>query len=74
MRGGRAAAEGVTGHEKARRQLQVLGDSKPRLKSHKEITQALHTASGDGCLGMKTHQFKQQRGLYAWSGKTKDSR
>ncbi len=42
-----AAAEGVTGHEKARRQRAVLGDTKPRLKSRKEITQQLQTASGE---------------------------
>lgn len=42
-----AAAEGVTGHEKARRQRAVLGDTKPRLKSRKEITLQLQTASGE---------------------------
>lgn len=43
----RAAAEGVTGHEKARRQRAVLGDVKPRLKTRKEITKALQSATGD---------------------------
>lgn len=42
-----AAAEGVTGHEKSRRQRAVLGESKPRLKSRKEITKALESASGE---------------------------
>lgn len=41
------AAEGVTGHEKSRRQRAVLGESKPRLKSRKEITKALESASGE---------------------------
>ncbi|KDF13541.1 hypothetical protein [Citrobacter sp. MGH 55] len=41
------AASGVTGHEKSRRQRQVMGEQKPRLKSRREITQALQTASGD---------------------------
>jgi len=43
----------VTDHEKARRQRQVLGDTKPRLKSRKEITQALHTASGDYAAALR---------------------
>lgn len=42
-----AAAEGVAGHEKSRRQRAVLGESKPRLKSRKEITKALESASGE---------------------------
>jgi ParB family chromosome partitioning protein len=42
-----AATAGTTGHEKARRQRQVLGDKKPRLKTRKEITKALEDASGD---------------------------
>lgn len=42
-----AAAEGVTGHEKARRQRAVLGDAKPRLKTRKEITKALESADGE---------------------------
>lgn len=41
------ATAGTTGHEKARRQRQVLGETKPRLKTRKEITKALETASGD---------------------------
>lgn len=41
------AAEGVTGHEKSRRQRAVLGDVKPRLKTRKEITKALQSATGD---------------------------
>lgn len=43
----KAAAEGVTGHEKARRQRAVLGNTKPRLKTRKEITKALEGASGE---------------------------
>lgn len=41
------AAEGVTGHEKARRQREVLGNAKPRLKTRKEITKALETTQGE---------------------------
>lgn len=33
--------------KKARRQRAVLGETKPRLKSRKEITKALEGASGD---------------------------
>jgi hypothetical protein len=39
-----AATAGTTGHEKARRQRQILGDAKPRLKTRKEITKALESA------------------------------
>ncbi|MBN5232486.1 hypothetical protein JY446_24470 [Serratia marcescens] len=42
-----AATVGTKGHEKARRQRQVIGDAKPRMKSRKEITKALEGASGD---------------------------
>ncbi len=35
-----AATAGTTGHEKARRQRQILGEAKPRLKTRKEITKA----------------------------------
>ncbi|HDK7104283.1 TPA: hypothetical protein M4224_000001, partial [Klebsiella pneumoniae] len=41
------ATAGTTGHEKARRQRQVLGEAKPRIKSRKEITKALEDASGE---------------------------
>lgn len=41
------ATAGITGHEKARRQRQVLGEAKPRIKSRKEITKALEDASGE---------------------------
>lgn len=41
------AAQGVTGHEKSRRQRAVLGDVRPRLKTRKEITKALQSATGD---------------------------
>ncbi len=41
------ATAGTTGHEKARRQRQVLGEAKPRIKSRKEIAKALEDASGE---------------------------
>lgn len=41
------ATAGTKGHEKARRQRQVLGGEKPRLKTRKEITKALEGASGE---------------------------
>ncbi|HGG7341202.1 TPA: ParB/RepB/Spo0J family partition protein [Escherichia coli] len=41
------ATAGTTGHEKARRQRQILGDAKQRLKTRKEITKALEDASGE---------------------------
>lgn len=47
------AAAGVTGHEKARRQRQVLGETKPRMKSRKDITKALETASGDYAVALR---------------------
>ncbi|MCD6615484.1 hypothetical protein LSI99_26355, partial [Klebsiella quasipneumoniae subsp. similipneumoniae] len=43
----KAATAGTTGHEKARRQRQILGEAKPRLKTRKEITKALEGASGE---------------------------
>lgn len=42
-----SATAGTTGHEKARRQRQILGDVKPRLKTRKEITKALESAEGE---------------------------
>ncbi|HBY5947663.1 ParB/RepB/Spo0J family partition protein [Klebsiella pneumoniae] len=42
-----SATAGTTGHEKARRQRAVLGETKPRLKSRKEITKALESAEGE---------------------------
>ncbi|HCI5979343.1 TPA: hypothetical protein NPN83_003625 [Klebsiella variicola subsp. variicola] len=42
-----SATAGTTGHEKARRQRQILGDAKPRLKTRKEITKALESAEGE---------------------------
>lgn len=48
-----AATAGTTGHEKTRRQRQVLGDTKPRLKSRKEITLALQTASGEYAAALR---------------------
>jgi ParB family chromosome partitioning protein len=42
-----AATVGTTGHDKARRQRQVLGEAKPRMKSRKDITRALESAEGE---------------------------
>ncbi|MDK7838615.1 hypothetical protein QP644_26665, partial [Klebsiella pneumoniae] len=42
-----AAIAGATGHERARRQRQILGDANPRLKTRKEIPQALESADGE---------------------------
>lgn len=52
-----AATAGTTGHEKARRQRQILGEAKPRLKTRKEIIKAPNQprvsmqAHFVGCLG-----------------------
>ncbi|MDL4444796.1 ParB/RepB/Spo0J family partition protein [Klebsiella michiganensis] len=43
----KAATAGTTGHEKARRQRQILGDKKPRIKTRKEINKALEAANGE---------------------------
>lgn len=48
-----AATAGTTGHEKARRQRQVLGDKKPRIKTRKEITKALDDASGEYAAALR---------------------
>ncbi len=42
-----SVAQETKGHEKARRQRAVLGEVRPRLKSRKEITAALASATGD---------------------------
>lgn len=47
------ATAGVKGHEKSRRQRQVLGDAKPRVKSRKEITKALDDASGEYAAALR---------------------
>lgn len=47
------ATAGTKGHEKARRQRQVLGDAKPRVKSRKEITKALDDASGEYAAALR---------------------
>ena len=47
------ATAGTTGHEKARRQRAVLGETKPRLKSRKEITKALEGATGDYAAALR---------------------
>ena len=41
------ATAGTKGHEKSRRQRQVIGNAKPRMKSRKEIMKTLEGASGD---------------------------
>ncbi|MHC7187764.1 ParB/RepB/Spo0J family partition protein, partial [Klebsiella pneumoniae] len=41
------ATAGTKGHEKSRRQRQILGEAKPRIKSRKEIAKALEDASGE---------------------------
>ncbi len=41
------ATAGTSGHEKARRQRQVLGEAKPRLKTRKEINKALESAESE---------------------------
>ncbi|WP_343463508.1 hypothetical protein [Pantoea sp.] len=43
----------VKGHERARRQRAVMGESKPRMKSRKEITQALTEANGDYAAALR---------------------
>lgn len=47
------ATAGTNGHEKARRQRQILGEAKPRLKSRKEITKALEGASGEYAAALR---------------------
>ncbi len=47
------ATAGTKGHEKARRQRQVLGEAKPRLKTRKEITKALEGATGDYAAALR---------------------
>lgn len=49
----KAATAGTTGHEKTRRQRQVLGETKPRVKSRKEITKALGDASGEYAAALR---------------------
>ncbi|MHA0949535.1 ParB/RepB/Spo0J family partition protein [Enterobacter ludwigii] len=47
------ATAGTRGHEKSRRQRQVLGEAKPRMKSRKDITSALETASGEYAAALR---------------------
>lgn len=47
------AGEGATGHEKARRQRQVMGTDKPRLKTRREITNALADATGNYAAALR---------------------
>lgn len=47
------ATAGATGHEKSRRQRQVLGEAKPRIKSRKEITKALSEANGEYAAALR---------------------
>ncbi|TQN52790.1 hypothetical protein FLW98_26640 [Raoultella planticola] len=48
-----AATAGTKGREKSRRQRQVLGGEKPRLKTRKEITKAIEGASGDYAAALR---------------------
>ncbi|PRD14017.1 ParB/RepB/Spo0J family partition protein [Pantoea coffeiphila] len=45
--------EEATGHQRARRQREVMGDVKPRIKSRKEINQALCNASGEYAAALR---------------------
>ncbi|WP_437609618.1 ParB/RepB/Spo0J family partition protein [Erwinia sp. V71] len=47
------AGEGATGHDRVRRQREVLGDVKPRLKTRKEITKALNDATGEYAAALR---------------------
>jgi ParB family chromosome partitioning protein len=47
------ATAGAKGHEKTRRQRQILGETKPRVKSRKEITKALGDASGEYAAALR---------------------
>lgn len=47
------ATAGAKGHEKTRRQRQVLGETKQRVKSRKEITKALGDASGEYAAALR---------------------
>lgn len=47
------ATSGVSGHERVRRQREVLGNAKPKLKSRKEITKALVAATGDYAAALR---------------------
>ncbi|EOC9629692.1 ParB N-terminal domain-containing protein [Enterobacter ludwigii] len=49
----KVAIAGTRGHEKSRRQRQVLGEAKPRMKSRKDITSALETASGEYAAALR---------------------
>ncbi|MEI7252381.1 hypothetical protein [Pectobacterium versatile] len=63
------ATSGTSGHERVRRQREVLGGTKPKLKSRKEITKALEGATGDYAsalrwvLGDVSADSHQQEGL-----------
>lgn len=48
-----SATVGTSGHEKSRRQRQILGMPKQRLKSRKEIIKALESASGDYAAALR---------------------
>lgn len=47
------ATAGTVGHEKARRQRQVIGEPRPRLKTRKKIVKALESASGDYAAALR---------------------
>ncbi|HHA2024795.1 TPA: ParB/RepB/Spo0J family partition protein [Enterobacter ludwigii] len=48
-----AAIAGVKGHEKSRRQRQVLGAAKPRMKTRRDIIEALKTASDEYAAALR---------------------
>ncbi len=47
------ATSGTTSREKSRRQRQILGEAKPRVKTRKEITKDLESASGEYALALR---------------------
>ncbi|MBV6304909.1 hypothetical protein KVP10_08415 [Candidimonas humi] len=48
-----AAGEGVKPHERARRQRAVLGESKPRMRTRREVEQELEAAVGERALALR---------------------
>ncbi|QKJ87464.1 hypothetical protein PMPD1_2522 [Paramixta manurensis] len=48
-----AVADGTSGHTRAKQQREVMGDAKPRLKSRREITKALDSATGDYAAALR---------------------
>ncbi|WP_034912959.1 ParB/RepB/Spo0J family partition protein [Erwinia sp. 9145] len=58
----RQAGEGAKGHEKSRRQRLVMGTDKPRLKTRKQITNALDSATGDYAAALRWVLGEAQEG------------